>query len=175
MSKWCPRAPWDVLGGLIGRLWDALGRSWGALGLLSGRSWALLGALGALLGRSWAALDSFGGTFSSLSESIGMRIGDALRVTCERLAGDFQQTCERSPATGEHNELIASIDKATMEASSDTAPSLGAGAARRGPPTRGLARRARARARQVPQPGATGRCHKRATRDSQRYSTIRMH
>ena len=50
-----------------------------------------------------------------------MRVGDDLRVVCERLAADFQQTCEQFAselrATGEHDELTASIDAATMEAS----------------------------------------------------------
>ena len=46
-----------------------------------------------------------------------MRVGDALRVTCQRLAFDLQEDRER---LGEHEELTASMENATMGASSDT-------------------------------------------------------
>ena len=105
--------PLVALGTLLGALGTLLGRSWGALG----RSWALLGrswgALGPLLESSWALLGAPGppwadlgwifnpqrvhfgasrGGFSTLRGSIGVRVGDDLRVTCERLAADFERT-----------------------------------------------------------------------------------
>ena len=119
--------------GALGRTWALLGRSWGALGPLLESSWALLGAPGRPLGDLGSIFDpqrvDFGASgdgFSTLQGSIVVRVGDDLRVVCERLAADFQETCERFVSelreTGELDGLTASIEEATMEGSSDTAP-----------------------------------------------------
>ena len=123
-----------ALGGLLGRSWGGIWRSWGALG----RSWSTLGGLLDALGRSCTPSGPSGfdfGPSENRFSSLWRCLFDSLRIdwdaswrpsrlTGEQFAAHFthlRAIASEWRATGEHNELTASIDKARMEVSNKTA------------------------------------------------------
>ena len=110
----------DALGALLSRLGTLLGRSWGA----PGGPRSVLGDLGSILVPPRVDFGPSGHRFLGLRKLLRDALGGRF---CKRLATDlrairkFDELPSRR-ATGEHDELSASIDEASKEVSRDAAP-----------------------------------------------------